>query len=151
MKYFLIVERPENWAADSKTGFVQFGLPKSKRRLGEQLQSGDVLITYISGGISAISDCRLVTHGGLKHNEALANYDDFFPFLIRTSPVTVLPRNKWIGFKSLTSKLDLTRNSGDWRQMVRISMRPLSGEDGLLLVKELELAERDTTNFGGSG
>jgi len=131
--YWLIVERPENWEADRKNLFKHFGVPESKHKMASQVSEGDKLIVYISGGVSCFSDIRLVNSDELIRLRGLTDYDDVFPYAIKTQPYMTLPREHWVTVKDLASRLAFTKSLKDWRQVFRSSMRKLDDVDGEFL------------------
>lgn len=132
--YYLIVERPENWRADSEAGFKQFGLRTRHQRLANGLQAGDVLITYVSGGCSAIADCRSVTRSGASPSRGIMRYDDVFPLVVYTAPIVTLPPSKWIAIHGLLAQLVLTRDRPNWNALFQTSIRSITSADGIALV-----------------
>lgn len=79
MKYWLIVERYENWLVDQSEGFSRFGLPERKKPIADQIKKNDVLVVYVSSGMSALSDARLVTEDGASLLGRSGNYDMAYP------------------------------------------------------------------------
>jgi len=142
MKFWLIVERYENWKIDRREGFKRFGLPLKKQKMARDMKAGDLLLTYISSGKSAFSDVRCVTKDGAEPIRRGSEYDTAFPIAIQTRPVVTLQETSWIPFKGLAPKLSFTAGHEDWRQLLRTSLRRLPNEDGLLLHQAIVDASR---------
>lgn len=132
-RYFLIVERPENWDVDMKAGFVHFGLPERKRTFGQALKAGDLLFGYVSGGLSAFADVRQVVRDGLRGRSKHLAYDEIYPWLVETRPLVVLPRERWVPVQQLLPELRLTRGQSSWRQLFRVTIREIDEHDGMVL------------------
>ncbi len=130
---WLIIERLENWEADQAAGFTMFGLSARYKKLASRIETRDFVFCYVSSGISAFSDIRLVQAAGIKPLRRSTDYDAAFDFYISTAPLIVLQRPRWVSLKSVVSDLDLTKNREEWRQMFRTSLRLLSAHDGELL------------------
>jgi len=145
--YWIIVERIDNWETDYASGFKQFGLPERKRKMASRIQPGDILVTYISSGLSMISDLRRVTDAKSKKLQFGGDYDTAFPIALQTEPMAVLEREKWIMFHELSGQLELTREKKDWRQTFRQSLLPLSENDGRLLVSCVKQASTTTNTM----
>lgn len=64
--HWLIVERIENWDADRQAGFSIFGLPPRYGNISSEIKKGDLVYCYVSSGISAFSDIRVVQDTGIK-------------------------------------------------------------------------------------
>lgn len=111
--------------------------------MAAKIRQNDILITYISSGISAISDIRIVTSSDTAKLPLGGDYDTAYPIALQTEPVAVLERNDWIGFSNLAGELSLTRGKTDWRQTFRQSLIPLSRADGALLVSQIEQAKKN--------
>lgn len=145
--FWLIVERRENWEADFTSGFSLFGIPESKLGLASKINKGDILISYISSGISCFSDVRRVVSDKLQKTANKFMYDEPYPYYISTESVHYLPIENWIKVHDVIDKLGLTRNRKDWRQLFRASLRQLSDEDGIFLM-DLIAGQSKLTNKG---
>lgn len=130
MKYWMFVERLENWKVDEAEGFRRFGIPDRKGRIASQIRKGDHLIFYVSSGISAFSDIREAMTDGTQALRFGGEYDTAFPISVATRPILVLPREKWVPIKLYLSKLSFTAGKKDWRQTMRNSVRQLECADG---------------------
>ncbi len=114
MKYWLIVERIENWQADERTGFRHFGIPDRKVGLAKKVSAGDQIFVYVSSGISAIAGSRQATHDSTVRPNHPTEYDEPFTNVILTAPTCTLPRDKWIPFAQLVENLSFTKNKPNW-------------------------------------
>jgi hypothetical protein len=137
MSCWLLVERIENRAIDEREGFQRFGLPIRQERLANEIKKGDLLIFYISSGVSMISDVRRATSDGVHRLRHGGDYDTAYPLAVSTEPVIVLPRMNWLPFKSVVDRLPLTSGK-DWKHLMRRSLRRLSDEDAHILMNEVE-------------
>src|SRR5882672_846856 len=123
--YWLINERVENWEADEANDFRMFGIPDHKWGIAERIAVGDVLVTYVSSGISAFADARRVESKAERMRRAPDIYDTPYPITVRTKPLVVVVRASWVKIHGLVQRLAFTRSSLDWRQVMRFSIRPL--------------------------
>lgn len=142
MDHWLLVERIENWEIDKREGFQKFGIPERRRVLAGQIQKGDLLIFYISSGISMFADIREATSTGTKQLPFGGDYDTAYPLSVSTRPYLILERNRWITIRSLVDKLSFTTGKKDWRQLMRVSLRRLQKSDALLIIKAMQAAQK---------
>jgi hypothetical protein len=141
--HWLIVERLENWQADRDAGFSFFGLTPRHKTVSSQITNGDIVYCYVSSGISAFSDIRVVREGGIKKikfDSIHDIYDRIFAYYFTTSPLLVLPREKWIPLSQLVSALELTkeRTPASLRAIFQTSIRKLSQADADLLAQRMK-------------
>lgn len=143
MQSWLVVERLENWYVDQSGGFSTIGLPEHKRATASKIAVGDHLVTYIASKRSVIADIREVTSTIQRRRrpERHFDYDDAYPFVLHTKPMIVLEEADWVSIKSLLSALNLTKNTDNWPQIFRTSLRRLSEEDYSVLRKALQTAK----------
>jgi EVE domain len=142
MTYWLFVERLENWEVDKNEGFRRFGLANNRRGLAEQIQMGDKLVFYISGGISKFSDIRELTAEGTFALGASGAYDTKFPLAIATKPSLTLDKDRWVPIKDLVTKLSFTAGGGNFRLFVRTSIRRLRDEDAAVITEAMKSASK---------
>jgi hypothetical protein len=97
-RYWLIIERLENWEADRANDFAFFGLPRRYRRAAAEVTQNDRVICYVSSKISAFSDIRVVRETGINPVKRTMQdaYDRSFEFFFSTSPTLILPRIAWV-------------------------------------------------------
>ena len=69
-QHWLIIERVDNWEADRENGFSFFGLPPRYRNVSSAIKKGDKVYCYVSSGISAFADIRVVRDAGIKEMKA---------------------------------------------------------------------------------
>ena len=144
MKFWLIVEKAENWQIDKENGFEFFGLPEKSRKFAKGLEPGDVLLTYVSGVPSAIADSRRVIEVDCPAEDRLALYRSStaylrdLSFLLLTKPMDVLQREQWIPFKTLTDQLSATKGRKTWNWFVQTSLRQLTDADGAMICSAIE-------------
>jgi hypothetical protein len=138
MGSWLIVERLENWEADRAANFSFFGLSNRYRKLAGMVAQGDLFFSYVSSGISAFADMRMVRSAGLKPLRHDTKYDSGFSSYIETASVVVLDRARWLPLKEIASELELTKSREDWRPLFQTSIRALSPHDGRLLKVRIE-------------
>jgi hypothetical protein len=139
--HWLLVERFDNWQLDRLDGFRQFGLPRSKQKLGAEIRKGDQLIFYVSSGISSFADIREAADNGVCKLGLHGRYDEPFPWRVITTPVLTLPRERWVPIQTLTSRLSITALKNDWRQCMRSCLRRLSSTDAALIIEEMRKAQ----------
>jgi hypothetical protein len=141
--HWLIVERAENWEADRSNGFSHFGLPPRYKSISSEIAVGDVVYCYVSSSISAFSDIRIVRDAGVKKLK-LDSFEDIynrnFAYYFTTSPVLVLPRERWVPLSQLVSVLELTKDRTRLgrRAVFQTSIRRLSPADAALLADVME-------------
>ena len=136
----MAVERLENWQADSATKFKRFGIPDRTRRRAQSIEKDDLIVGYVSSGISCFADIRRITSSTIEKLGFVEGYDDVFPFCIRTESLLVLDREDWVPIRSMLSDLSFTRGRDDWRQTMRHSFRPLAEDDANRIVTAMESA-----------
>lgn len=142
MAHWLLVERLENWEVDRREGFLRFGLPENKRVLAGQIKKGDILIFYISSGISKFADVREATADGTTKLAYGGDYDTGYPLSISTLPRLSLNRDKWVSLHGLVSQLTLTSGKRDWRQIMRTSLRRLDESDANIIIEAMKRASK---------
>lgn len=142
-KYWLIVERLENWNADKASGFTHFGIGERHTKTASRISEGDLLISYISSGVSKFADIREAIKPGVHKLRRDVGYDGAFSQCIFTRSVLALEKHRWLPMSEVVTVLDLTKASADWRQLFRISLRQINEHDGETLVRRLTaLAQR---------
>jgi hypothetical protein len=129
---WLIIERLENWEFDAANNFAFFGLKSRYRKVVAEIQPDDSIICYVSSGISAFSDIRVVQDAALGHLKN-HSYDRAFPYFLSTASVLVLPREKWVALKEVAPGLELTRGRTDYRPLFQTSIRKLTEHDSTYL------------------
>jgi hypothetical protein len=149
-QHWLIVERVENWEADQMNGFSFFGLPPRYKGVSSNINKGDKVYCYVSSGISAFSDIRVVCDTGIKELKEGSFHDVYnrnFAYYFTTMPVVLLPRNKWVPLSRLASKLELTRQrtTSSIRAVLQRSILKLSQADAELLTQAMECSEDKKT------
>jgi hypothetical protein len=142
-QHWLIIERVENWEADRKNGFSFFGLPPRYKSISSKIRKGDKVYCYVSSGISAFSDIRLVRDAGIKKMKEDSFHDIYsrnFAYYFTTEPVLILAREKWVPLTQLVSALELTRERtfSSRRAVFQTSIRMLSPADAKLLNETME-------------
>ena len=137
MAFWLLVERLENWETDEREGFHRFGLPESKAALAAQIKTGDLLIFYVSSGISRFSDIREAVADGTRKLLHGGDYDTAFPIMLSTRPQLTLSRLSWVPIKPLIGGLSFTKGTSDWRQLMRTSLRHLNEADARLIINAM--------------
>lgn len=142
MAYWLLVERRENWEVDREEGFLRFGIPKSKVKQASRIEKGDILIFYVSSGVSRFSDVREATDNGTKKLALGGNYDAAFPVYISTRPYLTLPKEAWVPLAPVARKLSFIGDVKDWRQLLRTTLRLLSDNDGRFLLSTMQTANQ---------
>ena len=70
----------------------------------------------------------------------ITDYDDVYPYAIKTRPYITLARSQWVEVNGLVANLSLTKSLSDWRQVFRSSIKKLDDEDGEFLEKTLQKA-----------
>jgi len=146
LTHWLLVERVENWRIDEQEGFRRFGLPDQKKRLADEIKKGDILIIYISSGLSMISDIREATVDGTTRLGRSGNYDTPYSVSISTKPLLTLPRKKWVRFNELIDKLSFTLGKKNWSQIMRNCLRRLSKEDADIIINAINQSHQNEPN-----
>jgi predicted RNA-binding protein len=136
--YWLLVERLENWNFDQRNGFRQFGLPDHKKTLGSEIKKGDLLIFYVSTGVSSFADIREAQADGVSKMPRGEHYDTAFPLRITTQPYLILSREQWVPMKLLADRISITAGKADWRHVVRNSLRRLSSSDAEAIIAAMQ-------------
>jgi predicted RNA-binding protein len=138
--HWLLVERLDNWQIDRLGEFQQFGLPNLRRKLGKQIKRGDLLIFYVSSGISSFADVREAVEDGVSKLGIEGDYDRPYPWRVKTKPILTLPRERWVPIKPLVPSLTLTAGVKEWRQCMRTSLRRLKAADAALIMDAMRHA-----------
>ena len=139
--YWMITESLGTWQLDEKDGFTLFGLPESGRKRASEVSAGDRLLVYVSGsGISSFAGVRRVVSGPFDFKFREHRYGRYVPIGLRTRPITTLPRDTWVKFHKLASRLSFTKNKVDWRPVLRLALRPLSKPDAQIILGEINRA-----------
>ena len=133
MRYWVIVERYENYLVDRTQNFRIFGIPQSKLNLATKMLAEDKIITCVSSGKSCFSDIREVTSNDVEALGIRGNYDTAFPYAISTRPICVLPEQKWIPLRDVLDDLSFLYY-GNWRQTFRTSLREIPERDAKYLI-----------------
>jgi hypothetical protein len=147
-QHWLIIERPENWEADYRNGFSSFGLPHRYKNVASEIKDRDKVYCYVSR-IGAFADIRVVLDAGIKQMKEDSFHDIYsrnFAYYFTTTPLIVLPRDKWLPLSRLTSRLELTRDrtASSIRAVFQRSIRKLSRVDAELLTHAMEgVAEQE--------
>jgi hypothetical protein len=110
--YWLLIERLENWETDEKEGFMRFGVSE-RARLAREIKKGDLLIFYVSSGLSAFSGVREATADGTTKLRFGGDYDTAYPLSISTRPYLTLSRSDWVPMHDLLEKLEMTSGKKD--------------------------------------
>jgi hypothetical protein len=137
-RYWLIVERAENWSVDKSNSFTFFGIGDRHLKSASKITTGDILISYISSGISKFADVRQAEKAGIHRIRRDVGYDSPFSQYIMTKSIIVLHKTKWLPISDIIKELEFTRSSADWRQLLRISLREISANDGKLLLSMMK-------------
>ena len=122
-------------------------MPEKSRKFAKGLEAGDVLLTYVSGGPSAIADSREVVDVDCPAEDRLGLYSSStaylrdLSFLLLTKPMHVLQREQWIPFRTLTEKLSATKGRKTWNWFVQTSLRQLTDADGAMIYSAIEDAK----------
>jgi predicted RNA-binding protein len=140
--YWLFIERLENWKVDQAEGFRRFGIPERKAPIAASIKKGDLLIFYVSSGVSALADVRQAIADGTSKLGSGGSYDLAYPLCVKTRPHLTLKREQWVPIADLVADLSFTRDRRDWRQVMRNTLRPLVPEDARLIVEKMEAAGR---------
>jgi hypothetical protein len=133
---WLFVERLENWRVDLSEGFSRFGLPAAAAKRAVEIDVGDLLVFYVSSGVSSLADIRVATHAGTEKLKFGGDYDTAYPFAIRTQPFLTLPRPEWLPMREICESISIFAGK-DWRQMMRTTIRKLNQSDGETLVRAM--------------
>ena len=139
---WLIIERFDNWQVDSANKFAFFGISSRSENTARKVAKDDLLICYVSSGMSAFSDVRRVRETGIKSLRVYTDYDTALPSCILTEPFIVLDRENWLPAKEVIRHLALTKEHKDWRQLFRTTIRALSEADAHYLLKALQARQR---------
>lgn len=136
MSFFIAVERYDNWVVDKKNGFTFYGLPERHLKRAAVVKTGDILLIYVSSGRAAFAGARSVTSDKLVRLAYGGDYDVACPYAISTESLVALEESKWIPVKALHEQLSFL-SAKDWRQQFRTSIKPISDEDGSMILTEL--------------
>jgi hypothetical protein len=137
---WLLVERLDNWERDCADGFRRFGIPSTKKKLAAGIRRGDLLIFYVSSGVSAFADVREARTNGVRPMLRGENYETYFPWKILSRPILTLPRDSWVHIGTLAGDLSMTAGMKHWRTAFRSSLRKLEPRDADLILDSMRRA-----------
>ena len=100
-----MVETYHNWRVDLENDFKFLGIDIRKLK-NKNLQTGDILITYISK-IKKIVDARKIIDVNICKTPISYSYDRFFENSIKTQLITLLDEDKWIPYSVFSKKVEL--------------------------------------------
>lgn len=106
---WMAVERLENWEADRATDFTMFGIPERARKRVASIREGDLIVAYVSSAISSFADIRRITTPTIQKLGFVQEYDDIFPFCVRTESVLVLDREAWVPIRGMLDDQSFTK------------------------------------------
>jgi hypothetical protein len=143
-QHWLIVERIDNWEIDKANRFSIFGLPWRYKNISSKIVRGDQVYCYVSSGIGAFSDIRVVQESGIKNLKEDSFHDIYnrrFAYYFTTAPALVLPRENWVPLSRLVSSLEFTRERTPMslRAVFQRSIRRLSTVDAALIANAMKL------------
>jgi hypothetical protein len=136
MAVWILVERLENWLVDEAEGFGRFGLSATAAKRAGEIRKGDQLIFYVSSGISALVDIREAIADGVERLRFGGDYDTAYPVAVRTKPVLILPRDKWLPMRDVAPYLPMFHGK-DWRWSMQFTLRKLSDQDSAILIEQM--------------
>ena len=151
-RHWMIVERVENWEADRNNRFSFFGLPRRYRKIASEIRKGDRLYCYVSRGIGAFADIRVVRDAEIKEMQEdswLDIYHRVFEYYFTIRPLLVVPREKWLPLSQMTSALEFTRDRSpaSIRALFQTSIRGLSAADAETLTRAMQAAAGSEANY----
>jgi len=146
-KYWLIVERYENWLADKANEFSYYGLHRTKLKLASKVSKGDKLITYVSSGLSSFADLREVIEDDLIDIHQQNQYDDIYQYALRTKSILLLEEASWVPIKDHLQSLSFTKGKKNWGMVMYNPLRQMNEEDALFLIQKMQEAHRNTVSF----
>lgn len=132
--HWLVVERLENWEVDRREGFTQFGIPDSRVSIANRIAHRDLLVFYVSSGVSCFADVREATANGIQKLRMGGQYDTAYPWKLSTRPYLILEREAWIPIQDVLHRLSFASGKGDWRQIMRNTLRHLSVNDAEVIL-----------------
>jgi EVE domain len=141
ISHWLLVERLANWEHDCANGFRLFGIPGSKKGLADKIRRGDVLIFYVSSGVSSFADIREAKEDGVQPMIRGEDYATKYPWKIISRPILTLARDRWVHMNSLAERLSLTSGMSHWRNAVRSSLHRLEPQDAALILESMRRAK----------
>jgi hypothetical protein len=115
------------------------------KNISSEIVRGDQVYCYVSSGIGAFSDIRIVQESGIKSLKEDSFHDIYnrrFAYYFTTTPVLVLRRENWVPLSRLVSSLEFTRGrtSMSLRAVFQRSIRKLSIADAALITNAMKLA-----------
>jgi predicted RNA-binding protein len=116
MQAWIVVGTPENFELLRQRKFNLCAFKSSRRKQSSEMQPGDRIVHYLTGvvqfgGIVEVTSEMFEDNTDIGlHSEG--KEDEDYPFRIKTKPVVVPPKGKYVEVREITDLLEKTRTLG---------------------------------------
>jgi predicted RNA-binding protein len=116
MQTWIVVGTPENFELLRKRKFDLCAFKSSRRKQSGEMQPGDRIVHYLTGvvqfgGIVEVTSEMFEDNTDIGlHSEG--KEDEDYPFRIKTKPVVVPPKGRYVEVREITDLLEKTRALG---------------------------------------
>lgn len=119
MQAWIVVGSPENFELLRKRRFNVCAFKGSRRKQASAMQPGDRIVYYLTGavqfgGIVEVSSAMFEDTADLGLRSEVKAGEDY-PFRVKTKPVVIPPRGKYVDVRAITDRLEKTRALGPQR------------------------------------
>ena len=126
--HFMVVENYDNWLKTKQKNFTEKAFKdRQSRIIIRSIKAGDLLIYYVSSGISGLGGIVEVTSSIYTQSDLY--WDDFYNLRFKTKPIVILEERQFVPFRPLVENLDFVKNKHKWANYVYHSIRIISTSD----------------------
>ncbi|MFC1903755.1 EVE domain-containing protein [Chloroflexota bacterium] len=139
--YFMVVQTHYNWSLTKERNFTFIGFKDGQsRNIIRSIEIGDLLIYYVSSGISSLGAIVEVTSPLYKDSDLY--WDDFYNLRFKTKPIVILQEEQFVPFRPLVERLNFVKNKRRWANYVYHCIRILNESDFKLMQSAILQAKK---------
>lgn len=138
-KYWLLVERYENWLIDKSQGFKKLGFSDRHLANVKKIQKGDKIVIYVTkkSGFAVVYEVVSPTY----YRDTSLIWDDIFPLRIEVKPQIVLKEDAFVPVRNVTNELSFLKDKKEnWGKCFQNPMRELNEQDYKKIVEFIQRA-----------
>lgn len=138
----------ENFRATRDHGFRVIGMKERRRRLAEQVSTGDIIVFYVTG-VQAFGGTVRVTGDMYEHRSKIwpgkPKDPDSYPWRFDTEPVVILDEREFVPAEELAQQLEHVRKwpAEHWHLAFQGQLRKISYDDAAVIGRAL----RDAAHY----
>ena len=149
---WILTGSPENHAATAALGYTLIGMKERRRRMAEQMESGDRIVLYATGVMAFAAAIRL--RSGMFEDRAKVwpgtrrtsssgtgkpGAADAYPWRFESEPELVLDEPDWLAAEALKDSLEHIRKwpAAHWTLAFQGQLRTVSEHDARVLMDAL--------------